>query len=89
MSSLLLGLRTIIYPAPDLETAKEWWCNFLSYGPYFDELFHVGFNVEGYELGLLPDANQAGGGVTPPATSVDIGLPRPTAEAKIVRLCTT
>ena len=64
MSSLLLGLRTIIYPAPDLETAKEWWCNFLGYEPYFDEPFYVGFNVEGYELGLLPDANQVDGAQT-------------------------
>jgi len=23
--------------------------------PYFDELFHIGFNVGGFELGLLPD----------------------------------
>jgi predicted enzyme related to lactoylglutathione lyase len=59
MSSPLLGLRTVIYPAPDLKNAKEWWSNFLGFEPYFDEPFYVGFNVEGYEPGLLPDANQA------------------------------
>ena len=25
--------------------------------PYFDEPFYVGFNIGGYELGLLPDEN--------------------------------
>lgn len=60
-SSPLLGLRTVIYPAPDLAGTKEWWSNFLGYEPYFDEPFYVGFNVEGFELGLLPDANQVEG----------------------------
>ncbi len=64
MSSPLLGLRTVIYPAPDLENAKEWWSNFLGFEPYFDEPFYVGFNVEGYELGLLPDADPADGAQT-------------------------
>jgi predicted enzyme related to lactoylglutathione lyase len=35
----------------------------LGHNPYFDEAFYVGFNVGGYELGLLPDANPADGAV--------------------------
>jgi len=27
----------------------------VGHAPYFDELFHIGFNVSGFELGLLPD----------------------------------
>jgi predicted enzyme related to lactoylglutathione lyase len=27
--------------------------------PYFDEPFYIGFNIEGYELGLLPEENSA------------------------------
>jgi catechol 2,3-dioxygenase-like lactoylglutathione lyase family enzyme len=50
------GLRTVIYPAPDLEVAKQWWADLLGVEPYFDQPFYVGFNVGGYELGLLPDA---------------------------------
>jgi predicted enzyme related to lactoylglutathione lyase len=57
----LLGLRTVIYPAPDLDGAKAWWTEFLGYPPYFDEPFYVGFSVAGYELGLLPDADPAEG----------------------------
>jgi catechol 2,3-dioxygenase-like lactoylglutathione lyase family enzyme len=58
------GLRTVIYPAPDLEAAKEWWSSVLGMAPYFDEPFYVGFNVGGYELGLDPEADVEAGSVT-------------------------
>ena len=61
MSIPLLGLRTVIYPAPDLDSAKRWWTDLLGTGPYFDQPFYVGFTVAGYELGLLPDADPAEG----------------------------
>jgi catechol 2,3-dioxygenase-like lactoylglutathione lyase family enzyme len=64
MSIQLLGLRTVIYPAQDLAAAKTWWSHLLGEGPYFDEAFYVGFNVGGYELGLLPDADPADGALT-------------------------
>ncbi len=51
---MFLGLRTVIYPAPDLDAAKAWFTELLGFPPYFDEPFFVGFNVGGYELGLLP-----------------------------------
>ncbi|MGH8254440.1 MAG: VOC family protein [Steroidobacteraceae bacterium] len=53
---MLLGLRTVIYPAPDLAHAKQWYTELLGQAPYFDEPFYVGFSVGGFELGLLPDA---------------------------------
>ncbi|MEO9887594.1 MAG: VOC family protein [Balneola sp.] len=49
------GLRTVIYPAPDLKKAKEWYTAILGIAPYFEEEFYVGFDVGGYELGLQPD----------------------------------
>lgn len=48
-------------PAVVLEAVRKWWSNFLNCNPYFDELFYVGLNVAGYELGLLPDASPADG----------------------------
>jgi len=57
-----LGLRTVLYHAPDLETAKAWYSRVLSIAPYFDQPFYVGFNVGGYELGLDPDASTTPGG---------------------------
>lgn len=49
------GLRTSIYKVNDLEKAKEWYSKVLEIQPYFNETFYVGFNVQGYELGLIPD----------------------------------
>lgn len=61
MTIPLEGLRTVIYPAPDLAATKAWWTEILGFGPYFDEPFYVGFNVGGYELGLLPNADTSDG----------------------------
>jgi catechol 2,3-dioxygenase-like lactoylglutathione lyase family enzyme len=52
---MFLGLRTVIYPAPDLAASKAWYTALLGVEPYFDEPFYVGFDVGGYELGLNPD----------------------------------
>ncbi|MGH9172387.1 MAG: VOC family protein [Acidimicrobiales bacterium] len=51
---MLLGLRTQTYPVADLAAAKAWWTKILGFGPYFEEPFYVGFDVGGYELGLVP-----------------------------------
>ncbi len=48
------GLRTLIYKVPDLEAAKKWYTNIFGVAPYFDEPFHVGFEIGGYEFGLQP-----------------------------------
>jgi predicted enzyme related to lactoylglutathione lyase len=61
MTAPLQGLRTVIHPVDDLAGAKQWWTDLLGFGPYFDEPFYVGFDVGGYELGLLPDATPADG----------------------------
>lgn len=61
---ILLGLRTVIYPAPDLAAARAFFATLLGVAPYFDEPFYVGFSVAGYELGLDPDADPADGAVT-------------------------
>lgn len=61
---MFLGLRTVIYPAPDLPSAKAFFTNLLGVEPYFDEPFYVGFTVEGYELGLDPDAELSAGAIT-------------------------
>lgn len=53
--SNILGLRTTIYKVPDINVAKEWYTKAFETSPYFDEPFYVGFNIGGYELGLLPE----------------------------------
>ena len=51
----MLGLRTTIYKVSDLQKAKKWYTKAFSIAPYFDEPFYVGFNIKGYELGLLSE----------------------------------
>src|ERR1700752_1866302 len=53
--AMFLGLRTVIYHAPDLVKAKPWYTPAFGIAPYFDEPFYVGFDVGGFELGLHPN----------------------------------
>ena len=53
----MLGLRTTIYKVPNLDSAKEWYSLAFGTKPYFDQPFYVGFNINGFELGLLPSSD--------------------------------
>src|SRR5689334_23015824 len=55
MKNKILGLRTTIYKVNDIAKAKKWYAQAFETEPYFDEPFYVGFNIEGYELGLQPE----------------------------------
>ena len=55
MASPILGLRTTIYKVGDIDAAKRWYAEAFQVDPYFDEPFYVGFNVAGYELGLIEE----------------------------------
>jgi hypothetical protein len=55
---MFLGLRTVIYHAPDLAKAKAWHAAAFGVAPYFDESFYVGFEIGGFELGLDPDVSR-------------------------------
>ncbi len=57
MKTSFLGLRTVVYHVGDLQKAKEWYSKVFEIEPNFDEPFYVGFNIGGYELGLLPEEN--------------------------------
>lgn len=59
----MLGLRTTVYRVEDLNAAKLWYSKAFNSEPYFDEPFYVGFNIQGYELGLQPDASVKGDSV--------------------------
>lgn len=76
------GLRTAIYPTPDLARGKEWYRQVLGRDPYFDEPFYVGFSVGGFELGLIPDGEAGLSGV-----QVFWGVPDAAAElARLIAL---
>lgn len=61
---MIQGLRTVTYPAPDLAAATAWYRRVLDRAPYFEEAFYVGFEVGGFELGLVPDAQPGTAGAT-------------------------
>jgi predicted enzyme related to lactoylglutathione lyase len=53
--AMFLGLRTAKYEVQDMAKAKEWYSKALGLEPYFDQPeFYVGYNVGGYDLGLVP-----------------------------------
>ena len=70
---MLLGLRTALYPAPDLASAKAWYEQVTGVKPYFDQPFYVGFNVGGFELGLVPDATPGESGASALWGVTDVG----------------
>ncbi|PKQ69420.1 VOC family protein [Labilibaculum manganireducens] len=57
MKKQFLGLRTTIYKTNELSKAKLWYSRAFETSPYFDEDFYVGFNIGGFELGLLPETD--------------------------------
>lgn len=67
MSEKILGLSTAAYIVPDLEAAKAWYSKAFGIDPYFDEPFYVGFNINGFELGLQPEECERVAGNSPVA----------------------
>lgn len=55
--TMFQGLRTVIYGVNDLAKATGWFTEVVGHPPYFNQPFYVGFEVGGYELGLLPDTD--------------------------------
>lgn len=53
----ILGLRTTIYKVGDIQKARDWYTAVFEKEPYFEEIFYVGFDIGGYELGLQPEVN--------------------------------
>src|SRR5207253_2874415 len=62
--TMIQGLRTVIYPVPQLADASDWYRRVLDRAPYFDQPFYVGFEVGGFELGLVPDGTPGTAGAT-------------------------
>ncbi len=55
-SNMILGLRTVKYEVQDIAKAKQWYSKVFGVEPYFDEpAYYVGYNIGGYELGLVPE----------------------------------
>jgi lactoylglutathione lyase len=63
--SKMLGIRTVIYEVDNLGKAIDWYSKAFAIEPYVNTPEYVGFNIRGYELGLMPEheASQKGNNV--------------------------
>jgi predicted enzyme related to lactoylglutathione lyase len=61
---MIHGMRTTVYPVGDLAKAKAWYAQVFGKEPYFDQPFYVGFEIGGFELGLVPDGTPGTAGAT-------------------------
>lgn len=59
MKKTFLGLRTTINSVADIKAATDWYSKAFGKDPYFNEPFYVGYNIAGYELGLIPDGDNS------------------------------
>jgi len=53
------ALCTCVLPVDDLAAAALWYAALFEVEPYFEQPFYVGFDVNGYELGLVPASDAA------------------------------
>jgi predicted enzyme related to lactoylglutathione lyase len=54
------GVKTIIYPAPDLERAKAVFMALVGTGPTTDAPYYVGFTIGDQQIGLDPGGHTDG-----------------------------
>lgn len=59
----LIGLRSALYPVDDPAAARDWYAALFGKPPYFDSPFYVGFDLGGFEFGLLKSADAGTDGV--------------------------
>ena len=57
------GIKTVLHPVSDLETAKAVYAALLGIQPQTDSPYYIGFDVEGQHIGLVPRGAQ---GMTSP-----------------------
>jgi len=53
-------LNTMLYPVKDLEQAKATFAALLGVEPHVDSMYYVGYEVDGHEIGLIPNGHDQG-----------------------------
>ena len=54
------GIKTVLHPVSDVETAKAVYSALLGIEPQHDAPYYVGFEVGGQHVGLVPNGAQQG-----------------------------
>ena len=52
------GIKTVLHPVSDLETAKAVYTALIGIPPQSDGPYYVGFEAEGQQIGLVPNRGQ-------------------------------
>ena len=58
--SFTQGIKTVLHPVSDPATAKAVYAALLGVQPQTDESYHVGFEVAGQHIGLVPGGGSQG-----------------------------
>jgi predicted enzyme related to lactoylglutathione lyase len=54
------GIKTVLHPVSDLESAKAVYAALLGFPPQHDSSYYVGFEAEGQHIGLVPGGGPQG-----------------------------
>jgi predicted enzyme related to lactoylglutathione lyase len=54
------GIKTVIYPVKDLDTAKATFAALIGTDPTVDSPYYVGWQVDGQDIGLDPNGHAQG-----------------------------
>jgi predicted enzyme related to lactoylglutathione lyase len=60
MTSTTAGIKTVLHPVSDLAAAKSVYTALLGVEPSSDAPYYVGYEVEGQQIGLVPNGGQQG-----------------------------
>ena len=74
------GIKTVLHPVSDLESAKVVYTALLGMPPQHDSPYYVGFDTEGQHIGLVPGGGPQG--MTSPVAYWQV----PDIEAKLVEV---
>ena len=59
-TSTTQGIKTVLHPVSDLAAAKSVYTALLGVPPSSDAPYYVGYEVEGQQIGLVPNAGSQG-----------------------------
>jgi predicted enzyme related to lactoylglutathione lyase len=55
-----IELNTVLYPVKDLDQAKTTFTALFGVEPHVDSKYYVGYEVDGHEIGLIPNGHDQG-----------------------------
>jgi predicted enzyme related to lactoylglutathione lyase len=54
------GMKTVIFPVKDIAAGKRLYSKLFGVAPAMDEVYYVGFDIDGQDVGLDPNGHSKG-----------------------------